>query len=98
MQKLVKVLIICLKLNENTNMLYFWDRSLKKKFIASSWKCNDRPYALLADISVHFDVIIVISERLFKAFDIVNLEDAIKKAVAEFQIYIYLSTWEQKVR
>lgn len=30
MQKLVKVLIIFLKLTENTNMLNFWYRSLKK--------------------------------------------------------------------
>lgn len=41
MQKLVKVLIFCLKLTENTNMLYFWDRSLKKniysQFLKMQW-------------------------------------------------------------
>lgn len=53
MQKLVKVFIICLKLTENTIMLYFWDRSLKKNY---SQFLKIKLYSLLADISVHLDL------------------------------------------
>lgn len=32
MEKFVEVFIICLKLTENINMLYFWDRLLEKNY------------------------------------------------------------------
>lgn len=78
-----------MKLTGNTNMLYFWGRSLKKtQTVASSLKCGGRPYALLADGSVHSDLsLLLYLESFFWAVTIASLHGVIKIAIAESQIY-----------